>query len=168
MKDQKKNTLLVISILMIAIAIFFAFHFLGCTLDFNENVSLGTIINGLIQFGVIAIIIERFTDKFPLNDEYVKYQKVKLGLMTSEDKDSEKKFKKKFYWFSFGLGLLVASIGFRYFDLIVIGYEKCQDVKWANEIFNVFNVFFSGVLLAGGATLVQEIIMWIRKNLLTN
>lgn len=166
--SRKMKAIIVACIIIIVAAIFLSDKFLLCKLNYKTGVKLTTIISGLIQFGVIAIIIERFTDKILIKQEYNDFQVARLtmfsnGILNNDDKEEVDKFKTKFYWISFAIGLLIASIGFRYLDFVIDGYIDCA-YKYSENIYNYCNVFISGVLLAGGSGLVLEIIQWIKKN----
>lgn len=174
--SKKMKAIIVACIIIIVAAIFLSDKFLLCKLSYKTEVKLTTIINGLVQFGVIAIIIERFTDKILIKQEYKNFQLARISILHSHGdnriammekySDDVDKFKTKFYWINFAIGLLIASIGFRYFDFVIDGYVKCA-FEQSDRIFNYCNVFISGVLLAGGSGLVLEIIQWIKDNFKT-
>jgi len=159
----KNNVLTIMVIVAIAIIIVVTYQNRTCPLVFDKTLQVSDVTALLLKYGIIAILIERFTNQFVLVKESEAYSEalkgmfpVSLNSMTYQDKKSiAVVYKPKFYWLSFFLGMLIASIGFRFFtqllDPILVG---CPN---QNTFFVYLDVVLTGLLLSGGSALIMEV-----------
>jgi|GEM_PF-3114892 len=168
---MKKKNLIILSAIIIVLSFFFGWHYSECPLTFRNDLKASEVIALLLNFGVIAILIERFTDQIVLKPSYLifieslKFDSTTIMANNNTASVNKTEHKEKFYWISFAIGVFIASIGFRYFNNIIdtTTLVKCTSSLSQTGMFAIADIFLSGILMAGGAALILEIIEWINN-----
>jgi len=168
-----------IAMVLAAVSIALVYIYFDCPITFKSGLKIENVVSLLLSFGVIAILIERFSTQFLIRDDYVDFMaanrikgygtyKVKsrkqsdgsvYSLLEEQDLTS-KEFKQKLFWMSWGIGMVLSAIGYRFFYNI-IEVRDCG-VSYHEGLTVFADVFMTGVLLSGGSALVLELIMWWR------
>jgi len=123
----------------------------------------------IMPYGMIALLIERFVNiiLLPQDNRNLKQSIRVRGLNHSETLTLDQKHTKEFVKLSLAIGILVSAIGFRFFTQIVdvqsCDYLLNSDIKY-KELFNVVDVFFTGLLLSGGGQLINRIVQFFTPN----
>ena len=129
-----------IAIGLAVLSIILGYIYFDCPITFKNNLDIGNVVTLLLNFGVIATLIQRFATQFLLKDSYYQFmaasnikgygtftptgktnaQKVVMS-PTEEAEESKKEFKQQLFWISWGVGMIIAAIGFRFFNNVVYG-----------------------------------------------
>ena len=139
----------------------------SCHFDFKAE---DQILQKLIIYGLIAMIIERFVNNFITHEEYHTLKKQNDAAPHGEEHvAARKEHTKKFMIACQLIGLVIAALGFRFFKDIFTPVSGCADVslgfmKMNGEwLFNLVDVFLTSVLLAGGSTFINSIILFLSR-----
>ena len=177
MLDIKK--VLRIAIGLAVISIILGYIYFDCPITFNTDLEIGKVVTLLLNFGIIAILIQRFATQFLLKDSYYQFMAAhqmkgygtftptgtkmnaqkRVMSATEETEESKKEFKQQLFWISWGLGMIIAAIGFRFFNNVIDSSSVC-DVWMHAKVSVILDIFMTGILLSGGSALIMQIIMW--------
>jgi len=139
----------------------------NCHFDFkNED----EILQKLIIYGLMAMIIERFVNNFVVHDEYHTLKTQNDKDVQSEDHvEARKEHSKKFIVASQLISLLIAAMGFRLFKDIFTPASGCDNISMGlfimngSWLFNIVDIFLTSVMLAGGSTFVNSILLYLSR-----
>lgn len=164
---------------MKTIVIFTSVLSLFAYLVMNENyytikaeLQLEDVTELLLIFSVIALLIERFSNKlvFPKDQDEARTAKKHLShkkdsaLTNNTDAIKQKSiiqtYQKNFLWFSFFISILVAALGFRFFSNI---FEFGCNNNSCIHLSSLLDIFLTAILLSGGATLFNSILDILKK-----
>jgi len=165
MNNQNKR-ILVIGMIIAVLALLFTGK--NCYIEFTASST--DIVAHLLSFGILAILIERFTNSALINVEYKNYISALRTPGIKAEENTRLDHRDKFNWNSFLLGVIVSALGFRFFENITELTEGCADrgglfaqidFNWA---YNIVDIFFTGILLSGGSQLIFAVIEWFTKD----
>jgi hypothetical protein len=177
------NQIIRIAIGLAVISIILGYIYFDCPITFKNNLDIGNVVTLLLNFGVIAILIQRFATQFLLKDSYYQFMaaskmkgygtfiptgtkmnaKKKVMSDDEETEESKKEFKQQLFWISWGTGMVIAAIGFRFFNNVIDPPSACT--AWMHaEISVILDIFMTGILLSGGSALIMQIIMWWKSD----
>ncbi len=177
MKYQKA---LLLSVIVIAIV--FLLETQIFYIKFNDGLKVTDLTTLLMSFSIIAMLIERLLDKGPLDTGYNLLKKKRFNKAAFAENINNvialKEYKKTFNWSAFVGGVIVASLGFKFFINITqpicpsFSDYDCSSKEaikafqfFRNNIYPIVDIFLTGILLSGGALFIREIIIQL-KNLL--
>ena len=160
----------------VAVVIVFLFQTQIFYIKFNDGLKVTEITALLMSFSIIAMLIERLLDKGPLESGYSMLKQERNGTLSIKQQVDVEEYKKTFNWAAFVGGVIIASLGFKFF--INISEPVCPSfadagcnskegnesfVFFKNYIYPLVDIFLTGILLSGGAHFIREIILQIKE-----
>lgn len=168
-------------IILAVISVFLSIIYFNCPITFNSDIETGDVVSLLLNFGVLALLLERFATQIIIREDYTNFMASHelLGYgnfksrnrknsnnkpmsLASEKEEEQKEFKQKLFWISFGIGMILAAIGYRFFYNVIDGPSSYCGY-FHDKLVVILDVFLTGILLSGGAAFVLELIVWIKK-----
>ena len=173
MKYQKA-----LAISVVAIAIVFLLQTQIFYIKFNEGLKVTDLTTLLMSFSIIAMLIERLLDKGPLEPGYGLFKKERSDKATfannTDDATALKEYKKTFNWSAFVIGVVMASLGFKFFinitEPVCPNFADCKSEEaiksfqfFKTNIYPIVDILLTGILLSNGSQFIREIIIQLRK-----
>jgi len=127
--------------------------------ELKNNVGPEQVITLLLNYAVLATLIERFVNKLVIPEQKslarkAKFKLINMSISENDEKNQLAKIQEheiSFTWIGFGLSIMVSCFGFRFFSNIF-------NVTGGEVVYPLIDIFLTSIIIAGGAHFVNSLI----------